>query len=292
MFNEKHVRAFLEYLTHERCYSVHTVRSYKNDLKDFFDYIKKHDKDLKEIDIKELNKFIRFLSNKNSKKTVSRKITTLRSFYSFLTREGIVDKNPTKLVRLPKEEKKLPSFLTVDEAFSLVCSPKDDTPLNIRNRAILELLYSSGLRVSEITGLDLKDVDIDDQIIKVVGKGRKERIVPVGSKAIKALTDYILVRDRLNPKTEALFINKNGKRLSERSMARMVKKFAIICGITKRVSPHVLRHTFATHMLGSGADLRVIQEILGHSSLSTTQQYTHTSIEEIMKIYDKTHPHA
>lgn len=279
-------------MQNERNYSEHTIRSYMNDLCDFLSFMEKNSLRLSDIDIRKIHSFISFLFIKNSKSTVSRKITTLRSFYSYLTRKGIVKNNPAKLVSLPKKENYLPTFLSVDEVFSLVCASEKNTILALRNKAILELLYSSGLRVSEITSIRLQELNMEDNVIKVKGKGKKERIVPVGSKALEAIRNYLYRRDELKPISDILFLNNRGRPLSERSIGRIVKKLSIICGIPKDVSPHVLRHTFATHMLGSGADLRVIQEMLGHSNLSTTQRYTHTSIEQIMKIYDKTHPHA
>lgn len=289
---EDHIDGFRDYLKSERNYSEHTVRSYMNDLCDFLSFMEKNSFDLIDVDVKKIHGFISYLYIKNSRSTVSRKITTLRSFYSYLIRQGIVKSNPAKLVSLPKKENYLPSFLSVDEIFSLVCASEDNNVLALRNRAILEVLYSSGLRVSEIAGLRIQDINPEDSVLKVTGKGRKQRIVPVGSKAVEAVKSYLNRRDELKPESDFLFLNNRGSSLSTRSIGRIVKKLSILCGISKDVSPHVLRHTFATHMLGSGADLRVIQEMLGHSNLSTTQRYTHSSVEQIMKIYDKSHPHA
>lgn len=289
---EDHIDSFREFLKNERNYSEHTIRSYMNDLYDYMVFLENKDLDFNKADIKTVHSFVSYLFSKNSRSTVSRKVTTLRSFYSFLIRKGIVGKNPAKLVSLPRKERHLPQFLSVDEVFALVCSCEGNKILALRNRAILELLYSSGLRVSEITGIRLKDINIDDSVLRVTGKGRKQRIVPVGSKAVGAIKDYLDRRNELKPSSDIIFLNNRGKPLSARSVGRIVKKLSLICGISKDVSPHVLRHTFATHMLGSGADLRVIQEMLGHSNLSTTQRYTHSSVEEIMKIYDKSHPHA
>lgn len=289
---DNHIADFREFLRSERNYSPHTVRSYMNDLRDFAAFLEETKIDIGKVDLKTINKFISFLHSHNSRTTVARKITTIRSFFSYLVRSGLAASNPAKLTKLPKKEKTLPKFLTVDEIFSLVTSPGDNDVLNSRNRAILELLYSCGLRVSEICSLKFRDMDINDSVIKVTGKGKRQRIVPVGSKAIEALKKYLALRDKLKPKEDYIFLNNRGARLTTRSIGRIVKKFSVLSGITKEISPHVLRHTFATHMLGGGADLRVIQEILGHSDLSTTQKYTHTSIEQIMKIYDKTHPHA
>ena len=200
--------------------------------------------------------------------------------------------NSAKLVPTPKAEKRLPTFLTVDEVIKLVEAPGSDNALESRDRAILELLYSSGLRVSELVGIDLNVLDFEAMSVKVLGKGSKERIVPLGSKAFSAIENYLKQRLDLKPKDDYLFVNSRGGRLTTRSVDRIIKKYAVIAGIPKNISPHVLRHTFATHLLGGGADLRAIQEMLGHESLSTTQRYTHTSVEKLMEIYDKTHPRA
>lgn len=244
---------------------------------------------IEEIHVRE---FIGRLYTKNSKSSISRKLTSIRSFIEFVIREGTIAKNSAKLVPIPKGEKRTPAFLTVDEVFLLVEKPDDNEVLGLRDRAILELLYSSGLRVSELSGIKISDTDLTSCFVKVLGKGGAERIVPIGSKAVDAIKHFLEKRTELTPKADHLFINSRGGRLSVRSIARIVKKYAHLSGIPKNVSPHVLRHTFATHLLGSGADLRAIQEMLGHKSLSTTQRYTHASIEKIMEIYDKTHPRA
>ena len=283
---------FEKFLKYERNYSDHTIRAYLNDLMEFYSFLESREMELDNIRSRDLNLYLLSLYNKNSKSTVSRKLTTLRSFFTFLVRKEIIKTNPAKLIPLPKKEKKLPVFLSVDEAFQLVQSGNEEGVLVKRDKAILELLYSSGLRVSELSNIKILDIDRSQKVVKVSGKGNKERIVPYGSKADEALTLYLKARSELNPKEDYLFLNNRGTRLSTRSIERTVKKYAILCGISKKISPHSLRHTFATHLLGSGADLRSIQELLGHSSLSTTQKYTHTSIEELMKIYDKTHPRA
>jgi len=244
---------------------------------------------IEEIDVRE---YISWLYKRNSKSSISRKLTSIRTFLEFLIREGRIQKNAAKLVPTPKAEKKTPAFLTVDEVFVLVEKPKDKGRLGLRDRAILELLYSSGLRVSELTEIHLNDLNLNSSLVKVLGKGGIERIVPLGSKAVEAIKNYLEKRNDLKPNVDYLFLNFRGGKLSERSVARIVKKYAISSGIPKNVSPHVLRHTFATHLLGDGADLRAIQEMLGHKNLSTTQRYTHASIEKIMEVYDKTHPRA
>jgi len=283
---------FEKFLKYERNYSDHTVRAYQNDLNEFYGFMESREMELDNIRSRDLNLYLLTLYNKNSKSTVSRKLTTLRSFFNFLVKKGVLDNNPAKLIPLPKKEKNLPVFLSVDEVFKLLQSSQEGGVLFKRDRAILELLYSSGLRVSELSNIKILDIDRSQKVVKVMGKGGKERIVPYGSKADDAMTEYLKSRHKLNPKEDYLFLNNRGTQLSTRSIERTVKKYGFLSGIAKNISPHSLRHTFATHLLGSGADLRSIQELLGHSSLSTTQKYTHTSIEELMKIYDKVHPRA
>jgi integrase/recombinase XerC len=230
-----------------------------------------------------------FLHRKNKKSSIARKISTLRSFFRYLVREQLATSNPAKSVSTPKVEKPLPTTLTVDEAFRLMDSPTEKEGL--RDRAILELLYSSGIRVGELVGLNVNHLDLDLCIVKVMGKGRKERIVPVGMKAIEALKAYLEERGGLEGE-EALFVNLRGGRLTARSVHRLVKKYTRRSGIFRKVSPHSLRHTFATHLLDAGADIREIQEMLGHASLSTTQRYIHLSLGKLMEVYDKAHPRS
>jgi integrase/recombinase XerC len=293
------IKRYKSYLVAERNYSEHTVRAYMTDLTQFMNFLKKNrlPADTKNIDITkieeiDIREFIGRLYNKNSKASISRKLTSIRNFLEFLIRQGKIASNSAKLVPIPKGERRTPAFLTVDEVFVLVEKPDDNEVLGVRDRAILELLYSSGLRVSELNGIKTGDTDLTSSFVKVLGKGGVERIVPIGSKAINAIKYFLEKRNELTPKVDYLFINSRGGRLSVRSIARIVKKYANLSGIPKNISPHVLRHTFATHLLGSGADLRAIQEMLGHKSLSTTQRYTHASIEKIMEVYDKTHPRA
>ncbi len=294
----ENINKFREFLISERNYSEHTVRAYITDLKELKSFLENRESpDGKDIDVShleeiEIRAYIAWLYKKNSRTSISRKLASIRAFFQFLIREGSTVTNSAKLVPTPKGERRLPAFLTVDEVFKLVDTPEKDSGMGLRDRAILELFYSSGLRVSELVGINLIDLSLGASVVKVLGKGGKERIVPLGSKALDAIRNYIEKRDDCNPKGDFLFVNSRGGRLTVRSVARIVKKYAVISGIPKNVTPHVLRHTFATHLLGSGADLRAIQEMLGHKSLSTTQRYTHTSIEKIMEIYDKTHPRA
>ncbi len=284
--------SFIEHLSDERNYSEHTVKAYRGDLENFRDFLLKEGKKIEEVNVSTINAYVSTLYGKNSPASVERKISTIRSFFSFLVRIDFLTQNPAKLVRTPKKEKHLPVFLSVDEVFNLVDINTEKNPLNIRDRAILELLYSSGLRVSELAGATLGDLNMGEAIIRIRGKGNKERIIPVGSKALSALEKYLEIREEFKPTSNHIFLNSRGNGITTRSLARIIKKYGLVSGISKNVSPHVLRHSFATHLLAGGADLRAIQEMLGHSSLSTTQRYTHLSIERIMEVYDKTHPNA
>jgi integrase/recombinase XerC len=255
--------------------------------------------EIEKVDRIAIRKYLSFLHRKNKKSSIARKISTLRSFFKYLVREQMVPSNPAKSVSTPKVEKTLPTTLTVDEAFRLMESPKSISEKSsegakekgLRDRAILELLYSSGLRVSELVGLNSNQLDLDLGIVRVMGKGRKERIVPVGVKAIEVLKAYLEERGMLKG-DEPIFVNSLGGRLTARSVGRLIKKYSRHSGIFRKVSPHSLRHTFATHLLDAGADIREIQEMLGHSSLSTTQRYTHVSMGKLMEVYDKAHPRS
>jgi len=288
----RHIIDFERFLKYERNYSVHTIRAYMNDLTEFEDFLIDASTEIEKVNSKIINLYSLNLYTKNSKSTVSRKLTTLRSFFNFMVRRGNLKQNPANLIPLPKKEKVLPVFLSVDEVFKLIDSIDQEGILPLRDLAIIELLYSSGLRVSELTNIKVLDIDHRENFVKVSGKGNKERIVPFGSNAREVILQYLRRRIELKPKDDFLFLNNRGSGLTTRSIVRIVKKYGLLSGISKKISPHALRHTFATHLLGGGADLRSIQELLGHSSLSTTQRYTHTSIEQIMKIYDKTHPRA
>jgi integrase/recombinase XerC len=255
--------------------------------------------EIKRVDRLAIRKYMSFLHRKNKKSSIARKISTLRSFFKYLIREQVISSNPAKSVSTPKVEKTLPTTLTVDEAFRLMESPQSlpEKPSDVskenrlRDRAILELLYSSGLRVSELVGLNLNQLNSDLGIARVMGKGRKERIVPVGAKAIEALKAYLEDRGVFRGE-DPIFVNSFGGRLTTRSVGRLIKKYTRHSGIFRKVSPHSLRHTFATHLLDAGADIREIQEMLGHSSLSTTQRYTHVSMGKLMEVYDKAHPRS
>ena len=303
------IERFLKYMEIEKGASAHTLRAYRADLSLFFSEWKIRPE---AVELQDVRAFTALLVNKGLKKSsVGRMLSTLRSFFKFLNREGHMDANPARLMRSPKPEKKLPGFLTVDEAFALIETPETSGFRALRDRAILELLYSSGLRVGELSALDMDDLALKEGMCKVRGKGKKERLVPVGSKAVSALRAYILERSLLkrslkgragkkgNPLAagdeapdSALFINRSGRRLTERSVRRAVVECASKALPGRKATPHTLRHTFASHLLQAGADLRVIQELLGHASLSTTQKYTHLDIAHLMDVYDKAHPLA
>ncbi len=302
------IRQFIQYLSSERNASPHTCRCYQKDLEEFENFLKTHEMSVhtsgkpewEKVDRITIRKYLSVLHRVNKKSSIARKISTLRSFYRYLVREKLVSSNPAKAVSTPKVEKTLPTTLTVDEAFELMDSPS--RPLKkvlraeakssaLRDRAILELLYSSGLRVGELVGLSLKHLDLHLGIVRVMGKGRKERIVPIGEKAVSAIKVYL--DQRGDPESGApLFVNLRGGRLTSRSVGRLIKKYTRVSGIVRKVSPHSLRHSFATHLLDAGADIREIQEMLGHASLSTTQKYIHLSPGKLMEVYDKAHPRS
>jgi integrase/recombinase XerC len=305
--NRGFIDQFIHYLSIEKNASPHTCRCYRRDLEGFEDFLKNSGTyvsstgkvEMEKVDRMAIRKYLSFLHRKNKKSSIARKISTLRSFFKYMVREQVIPSNPAKGVSTPKVEKTLPTTLTVDEAFRLMESPttisekpsEGSKEKGLRDRAILELLYSSGLRVSELVGLNSNQLDLDLGIVRVMGKGRKERIVPVGTKAIKALEAYLEKRGMLEGE-EPVFINSLGGRLTARSVGRLIKRYTRHSGIFRKVSPHSLRHTFATHLLDAGADIREIQEMLGHSSLSTTQRYTHVSMGKLMEVYDKAHPRS
>lgn len=291
---QSYIDKFLNHIKLLRGDSPHTVRAYKKDLEEFFNFAKTEPTKVEPVTIRG------FISEQilkgKAKTTVARKLSTLRSFFSYLYSEGIIKINPARVVTSVKTKRSLPKFLTVDDAFKLVESPKEDKFTVQRDRAILELFYSSGIRVSELCGLNMDDLDLKEGLIKVRGKGNKERIVPIGQKTKEALKKYLAIRQILRIKKKfltdesPLFINNRGGRISTRQIRRIVEKYAKTVGILEKIGPHTLRHTFASHLLMEGADLRVIQELLGHASLSTTQIYTHVDLKHLMDVYDKAHP--
>jgi integrase/recombinase XerC len=305
---ESLIEQFLEHLRYERNLSEHTLRNYASDLEQFVEYLapadpqtsKRNPPPLEQIDHLTIREWLATLHTAQKKKSsVARKLAALRTFFQFLVREGALEMNPAKLVSTPRLEKRLPKHLSIEETIKFIETPDIETEMGKRDRAMLELLYATGTRVSELTKLDLGDIDFQNKLIRVTGKRRKERIVPFGDPAADALKAYLGIRDRfLNAApvserdVEAVFLNYQGTRITTRSVGRMVEKYIRICAGMHNISPHALRHSFATHLLDSGADLRDIQELLGHARLSTTQIYTHVSMEKLIEVYDKAHPKA
>ncbi|MBC8443918.1 MAG: tyrosine recombinase XerC [Deltaproteobacteria bacterium] len=305
------IDGFIQALRVEKGYSENTCRAYQHDLEEFMRAAMTDPatrpgevggakfSEIGAMDVQSIRRYMGWLHGKNSKATIARKLSALRSFFRHLAKHGQIIHNPAASVRTPKLGRTIPTCLQIDDMFRLLDNIKTDTVLGLRNRAMFETLYSTGIRVSELAGLDIDDLDSSSGLIRVLGKGNKERIVPVGKKSIRAIEAY---RERLAEEMKtgkkkgtgfenrALFLNKDSGRLTSRSVARILKKIAGDIGFSMPVSPHDLRHTFATHMLDSGADLRVVQELLGHKSLSTTQRYTHVSMDRLMETYDKAHP--
>jgi len=300
------IERYVNYLRYERNASPHTVRNYRSDLLQFRDYLAEGRAttvvDVRSVDALRIRGFLGALFEKQEKKSsIARKLSAVRAFFKFLRREGVLAENPSTVVSTPKQDKTLPRIMTEEEMNTFLDrvaeATKNGDPAMRRDRALLELLYASGLRVSELTGLDLRSVNFGDGMLLVRGKGRKERIVPFGSKAKQALEEYLPIRERILQERkksgqQALFLNVWGERLTTRSIDRLVKKYVRDYGPAVKVSPHSLRHAFASHLLTEGADLRAIQEMLGHASLSTTQKYTQVSIKQLIEVYDKTHPKA
>lgn len=315
------IERFLGYLRAVRNASPKTIENYGLDLEQFLKYLSPPGAEppaLTQIDHRTIREYLGHLHDQHlQKSSMARKLSTLRSFFKFCSREGLVMDNPARLVATPKLPKRLPSVVSAEELNGFLDTlaeakservsrapgkpPRTDIEARLllpRDRAILELLYSSGLRVSELTGLNLRDIDRKEQMLRVLGKGNKERIVPYGSKAEQALERYWPIRAELLRKAgsrgvpQAVFLNYQGGRLTQRSVGRLVKKYVRLANVNWDLHPHSLRHAFATHLLSDGADLRAIQELLGHASLSTTQRYTHSSIRQLMEVYDKAHPRA
>ena len=288
---------YLNYLEAERNASPYTVRNYTTDLLGFFEFLKtKKIGSLKEVDRHILRSYLSQLMEQGFvKASIARKLSAIRSFYRYLVREEIIPTSPVATTSSPKLDKRLPSFLTMEEMLRLLEAPDLSTPQGLRDRALLELLYASGLRVSELVNLNLGQVNLDSREIRVWGKGSKERVVLMGEPAAKAVSAYLSQgRPKLlgKKRSNALLLNRYGGRLVERRVQKTLEKYASLAGIDKRVHPHLLRHTFATHLLDGGADLRVVQELLGHANLSSTQIYTHVTKSQARKIYLSAHPMA
>ena len=321
------IQEFVDYLTYEKHFSGHTIKCYSADLSQYAGWLVRTTESengeshpgqgyvdsgnggtgvavatdpsavLTGVDVGVIRTFMAYLTEQNySKATSARKLATLRSFYKFLVRRGHVETSPVAAIRTPKQEKRLPRFLSAEQITILLNCPSPNDMLGARDRAILETLYSSGLRVSELVALNLSDVDFLGEVLHVRGKGKKERLAPVGASSLQALQRYLMFRDA-DPRKgtfdqQALFVNKHGQRLSTRSVRRKLDKYLLKAGLDPRISPHTLRHSFATHMLNNGADLRVVQELLGHQSLSTTQVYTHLTTNKMKEAYEQAHPRS
>jgi tyrosine recombinase XerC len=291
------LRHFLDYLRANRNASAYTLKNYGTDIRQFLAYSREHGvADVGQIDRPFLRDYLAALAEQGYvKASIARRLAELRSFGAFLVREGITEHNPFRLVSAPRTPKRLPRYLTVAEVEALLAVPDEATPPGLRDRAIIEVLYGAGLRVSELAGLDVADVDLEQAQVRVVGKGQKERIGLLGRPAVRALRGYLQAgRPALMGKraTAALWLNQRGGRLSSRAVALMVSRAGQQAGIRQAVSPHVLRHTFATHLLDGGADIRIVQELLGHASLTTTQIYTHVSQNRAREVYLHAHPRA
>jgi len=289
---QRYIDKFINYLKVEKNSSPHTILNYNIDLKSFAAFW--GERNIQDVDHLALRRFLAEMRSKNySKRTVARKLASLRTFFKFLFREGLIRTNPITAIVTPKLDKKLPKFLDEAKVAKLIQAPDDRSSAGLRDRAILETLYSTGIRVSELVGLDTDDIDFISGVIKVLGKGRKERVVPIGETALGAIRRYIDKRGQNKARDRnATFLNKSGRRLTDRSVRRVVDKHIRACSIGEKISPHSLRHSFATHLLDRGADLRSVQELLGHMNLSTTQIYTHVTMERLRSVYDKAHPRA
>ncbi len=285
--NDKLINDYKRYLELERNYSPNTIKAYINDVNNFNIFIKK---DLLKVNPNDIRDYIKYINNLTAR-TISHNISSLKSFYNYLLIIELIQINPTHEIERPKLEQKIPTYLSLEEVSSLL-DIKIENEFNARDKAILELLYSSGIRISELTNIELANIDLDDCIIRIMGKGSKERIIPLGDYAINALEDYINnYRYKLNKKNSTyVFLNNRGGKLSRQFIFKTIKNYALKKGISKNVSPHTLRHTFATHLLKNGADLRIIQELLGHENLSTTQIYTHLSNDKLKSNYEEFYP--
>ncbi len=298
--NTSHLTTFADWLQVERGYSPHTVDGYSRDVTEFFACIGE-ETEFGLITREQVQAYLASLYGTNSSASVARKMSALRTFFRFLARQGVTDHDPLSGMAGPKLARHIPVFLTVDEVFSLLEEPGRQDSFFLRDCAVMELLYSTGMRVSEVVSRNMEDFDFASGMVRVKGKGSKERIVPFGSPAADALQKWFVQRDQLTvdrirrghaPEQEALFLNSRGTRLTSRSVERLVAGYGVRAGIGVKVTPHALRHSFATHLLEMGLDLRTVQELLGHVSLSTTQKYTHLNMDHLTRVYDKAHPQA
>lgn len=292
----REIKEFLAHLTHERNASPHTIASYGRDLGQLAQYLENYCLKLKQVDNVTIRGFLASLYQKgNGKSTIARKLAAVRSFFQFCLKKKWMADNPAKIVATPKQKKHVPSFLSEEEMAKFLDLPKTAKVLDMRDKAILELLYASGIRVSELVGVNLDDINFKERLIRVRGKGKKERLIPFGKLAEASLVSYLRVRSQINRgqiDENSFFLNYRGDRLTSRSVERIVDKHLRLSALKRKISPHSLRHSFASHLLSRGADLRVIQELLGHESLATTQKYTHLDLRQLLDVYRKSHPRS
>ena len=296
MVYDKALDQFLSFLKYEKNASPHTISSYWSDLNQLASYLGDKGVKLRGVDNVILRGFLAGLYEKKLKKsTIARKLAAIRSFFQFCLRKGWIEDNPAKIVSTPKQESLVPSFLSEDEMENFLDLPTSDMPLDLRDKAVLELLYATGIRVSELVGIDVEDVNFEERLIRVRGKGKKERLIPFGKMAERSLISYLRSRYRINKgniEEKVLFLNYRGERMTSRSIQRIVDSYIQSSALRRKISPHSLRHSFASHLLSRGADLRVIQELLGHESLATTQKYTHLNLKQLLDVYRKSHPRS
>ena len=292
----RELESFVAHLKYERNASPHTIASYKRDLLQLAQYLEERGVSINKVDNLSLRGFLTLLYERGEKKsTVGRKLAAIRSFFQYCVRKGWMEDNPAKVVSTPKQDKPVPSFLSEKEMEEFLDLPRTDKSLDLRDIAMMELLYATGIRVSELVGINREDIKFAERLIRIRGKGKKERLVPFGSKAEKSLRAYLQVRSKINKgqvEEKPLFLNYRGKKLSPRSVERSVDKYILRSALRRKISPHSLRHSFASHLLSRGADLRVIQELLGHESLATTQKYTHLDLRHLLEVYRKSHPRS
>jgi integrase/recombinase XerC len=293
---DKELGQFLSYLKHERNASPHTIASYRRDLNQLGRFLEERGTVLTSVDNVILRSFLATLYERKIKKsTIARKLAAMRSFFQFCIRNKWIQDNPAKVVATPRQDKHVPSFLSEQEMEAFLDLPRSDKPLDLRDKALLELLYATGLRVSELVGINIEDISFEERLIRVLGKGKKERIVPFGKMAEGSLNEYMRARIAIHQgkiDEKALFLNYRGERLTSRSVERIVDKHIQSSAMRRKISPHSLRHSFASHLLSRGADLRAIQEFLGHESLATTQKYTHIDLKQLLEVYRKSHPRS
>jgi len=293
---KKFLDKYLEYLHFERNMAAMTIVSYKKDLNSFFEYLEK--KSIIDVDRSIVRRYMGHLKNLGlTKRSIARALSSLKSFFRYLEIHKLYNKNPVSLIHIPKIEKYIPSFLTYNEIVEFLDNINGDDFLGVRNKALFELLYNTGTRVSEIANLKIENISLKERYIKVFGKGRKERVLPIGEMAASKLQDYFLEREKFLVKRERsyeanCFVNKNGGPLTDRGIRKILTNYIKKMSFTKKISPHTIRHTFATHLLDNGCDIRSVQELLGHSSLNTTQIYTHVTKKKLKEVYGVAHPHA